>query len=60
MIVSGLWHRSVIFFRHFGSGNPEVQSMVVADHGAHEVVVAATVAVLTRYMAEDLRHRRNQ
>ena len=34
--------------------------MVVADHGAHEVVVAATVAVLTRYMAEDLRHRRNQ
>ena len=60
MIVRELWHRSVTFFRHVGNNNAEVQPVVVAYHGAHEVVVAATVAVLTRYMAEDLRHRRNQ
>ena len=60
MIIRGLWQRSVTFFRQVGSGNAEVQPVVVAYHGAHEVVVAAIVSVLAGYMAEDLRHRRNQ
>ena len=60
MIVRGLWHRSITFFRHVGSNNAEVQPVVVAYHGAHEVVVTTSVAMLAGYMAEDLRHRRNQ
>ena len=60
MIIRGLRQRAVTFFRDVGTGNAEVQPVVVADHGAHEVVVAATVPVLAGHMAEDLRHRRDQ